>query len=52
MKTKKVVTYTAIAFAAFFLVTRPTDAADAVRGAMHTVVDAADSLALFVTKLT
>lgn len=52
MQTKKVVTYTAIAFVAFFLFTRPSDAADAVRGAMDTVVGAADSLALFFTRLT
>ncbi|MFB9251150.1 hypothetical protein ACFFWE_23160 [Sphaerisporangium melleum] len=52
VQVKKVLTYTAIAFVAFYLFTRPADAASAVRGAMDTVVNAADSLALFVARLT
>ncbi|WP_181871275.1 hypothetical protein [Sphaerisporangium album] len=52
MQVKKVLTYAAIAFVAFYLFTRPADAASAVQGAMNTVVNAADSLALFFTKLT
>jgi hypothetical protein len=52
VQVKKVLTYAAIAFVAFYLFTRPADAASAVKGAMDTVVNAADSLALFFTKLT
>jgi hypothetical protein len=52
VQVKKVVTYTAIAFVAFYLLSRPANAADAVKGAMNTVVSAADSLAQFVTALT
>ena len=52
VQVKKVLTYTAIAFVAFYLFTRPAAAADVVKGAMNTVVGAADSLAQFFTALT
>lgn len=52
MQVKKVLTYGAVAFVAFYLFTRPGDAASAVRGAMNTVFNAADSLAQFVSHLS
>jgi hypothetical protein len=51
VQVKKVVSYTAIAFVAFYLLTRPATSADAVKGAMNTLVSAADSLAQFFTAL-
>ncbi|MBG0826917.1 hypothetical protein HS041_03920 [Planomonospora sp. ID67723] len=52
MQVKKLLKYSAIAFAAFFLFKRPDDAAGAVRGALDSVYDAADSLARFVSHLS
>ncbi|ACZ91942.1 MULTISPECIES: hypothetical protein [Streptosporangium] len=52
MQVKKVLTYGGAAFVAFFLFTRPGDAANAVRGAMDTVYTAANSLAQFVSHLS
>lgn len=52
MQVKKVLTYGGIAFVAYYLLARPTDAANAVKGAFDTVVNAADSLAQFVNGLT
>ncbi|GGS73996.1 hypothetical protein GCM10010156_36170 [Planobispora rosea] len=52
VQVKKVLKYGAIAFAAFFLLKRPDDAAGAVRGALDSVFDAADSLAQFVSHLS
>ncbi|MEU4407616.1 MULTISPECIES: hypothetical protein [unclassified Streptosporangium] len=52
MQVKKVLTYGAVGFVAFFLFTRPGDAANAVKGAMDTVYTAADSLAQFVSHLS
>ncbi|MDF5756092.1 MULTISPECIES: hypothetical protein [Spongiactinospora] len=52
MQVKKVLQYTGIAFVAFYLLSRPGDAASAVRGAMNSVFTAADSLAQFVTQLS
>ncbi|GAA3423908.1 hypothetical protein ACWDTT_15260 [Streptosporangium sandarakinum] len=52
MQVKKVLTYGGIAFVAFFLFTRPGDAASTVRSAMDTVYNAADSLAQFVSHLS
>ncbi|GGM69173.1 hypothetical protein GCM10010106_14130 [Thermopolyspora flexuosa] len=52
MQVKKVLQYTGIAFVAFYLFTRPGDAASAVRGALDTVLGAADSLAQFFSALT
>lgn len=52
MQVKKVLTWAGIAFVAFYLLSRPADAANVVKGAMNTVVTAADSLASFFTHLT
>ncbi|GAA0916478.1 hypothetical protein GCM10009560_11680 [Nonomuraea longicatena] len=51
MQVKKVLTYGGIAFVAYYLFARPSDAASAVRGAFNTVFNAADSLAQFVNNL-
>ncbi|MEO3873210.1 hypothetical protein ABGB18_30715 [Nonomuraea sp. B12E4] len=51
MQVKKVLTWGGIAFVAYFLLARPADAADAVRGAFDTMFNAADSLAQFVNNL-
>jgi hypothetical protein len=52
VQVKKVLTYGGIAFVAYYLLARPTDAANAVKGAFDTVVNAADSLAQFVNSLS
>jgi len=43
---------TLIGLIAFFLFTRPTQAADAVQAAFGLVIDGADSVATFVTAAT
>ncbi|WP_204065284.1 hypothetical protein [Planobispora siamensis] len=52
MQVKTIMKYSAIGFAAFFLFKRPDDAAGAVKGALDSVFDAADSLAQFVSHLS
>ncbi|MEV1169465.1 hypothetical protein [Nonomuraea sp. NPDC049784] len=52
MQVKKILTYGGIAFVAYYLFARPSDAADAVKGAFDTVFNAADSLAQFVNSLS
>ncbi|HEX4811859.1 MAG TPA: hypothetical protein VFV66_03780 [Nonomuraea sp.] len=52
VQVKKVLTYGGIAFVAYYLLARPADAADAVKGAFDTVFNAADSLAQFVNNLS
>ncbi|MEW9550150.1 hypothetical protein [Nonomuraea sp. NPDC050783] len=52
MQVKKVLTYSGITFVAYYLLARPADAADAVKGAFDTVFNAADSLAQFVNNLS
>ncbi len=52
MQVKKVFTYGGIAFVAYYLFARPTDAAEAVRGAFDTMINGADSLAQFVNVLS
>lgn len=51
MKTKKVVLYLAIAFAVFYMYSRPTEAATAVKGVFDGIGSGAGQLAMFVTKL-
>lgn len=46
---KKIVTWLAIAFVAFYLITRPEDAADAIRGIAGFFGNAFESLIRFVT---
>lgn len=48
---KKVLTGLVIAFAAYYLVTEPEGAADAVSGAGEAVADAFDSIVTFFTEL-
>jgi hypothetical protein len=52
VQVKKVLTYGGITFVAYYLFARPSDAADAVRGAFDSMVNAADSLSQFVNGLT
>lgn len=51
MQVKKVLTYGGIAFLAYYLLARPADAANAVKGAFDMVFNAGDSLAQFVNSL-
>lgn len=48
---KKVLTGLAIAFAAFYLLTQPAGAADAIKGAAAAVGSAFESLITFLTAL-
>jgi len=48
---KKVVGWLAIAFVAFYLVTNPTGAASAVRGAGGLLTDGFDSVVTFLTNV-
>ena len=49
--TKKVVSWLAIAFVAFYLITNPDDAAGAVRGAGEIIGDGFESLIQFFTSV-
>jgi hypothetical protein len=51
VQVKKVLTYGGIAFAAYYLLARPSDAASTVKGAFDSMINAADSLAQFVNNL-
>lgn len=48
---RKVVLLVVIAFAAFYLLTQPVAAADAVRGAVDAVFDGFEQLTRFITHL-
>jgi hypothetical protein len=48
---KKVVLYVGLAFIAFYLFTRPADAAAAVNSVIDGVTSGANSLAVFVTHI-
>jgi hypothetical protein len=48
---KKVLTILAIAFAAYYLLTEPSGAADAVSGALSAVADGFESIITFFTEL-
>jgi hypothetical protein len=48
-RSKKVITYAAIAFVVFYLFTRPAQAADAVNGVFDGVLQGANQLAVFVS---
>ncbi|GAA5048806.1 hypothetical protein HNP84_000116 [Thermocatellispora tengchongensis] len=52
MQVKKVLGYSGAGFVAFLLFNRPGDAATAVKGAVETMYNAADSLARFVAHLS
>ena len=49
--TKKVVTWLVIAFVAFYLVTRPDSAADAVRGAGSLISDGFQAVITFLSSV-
>lgn len=49
---KKVALYAGLLFVAFYLFTRPTNAADAVNTVIHGVTAGANQLAVFVTQLS
>ncbi|MDP9861909.1 MULTISPECIES: hypothetical protein [Streptosporangium] len=51
MQVKKVATYVAVAFVAFYLFTKPAEAANAVNGVFDGIVRGADQLALFFTRV-
>ncbi|MEU0516329.1 hypothetical protein [Streptosporangium sp. NPDC006007] len=51
MQVKKVATYVAVAFVAFYLFTKPAEAASAVNGVFAGIVKGADQLALFFTRV-
>jgi hypothetical protein len=51
MQVKKVITYVAIAFVVFYLFTRPDQAADAVRGVFDGIVQGANQLATFFSRV-
>ncbi|WP_327048655.1 hypothetical protein OG320_12685 [Microbispora sp. NBC_01189] len=49
---KKILKWTVIVAVAFYLITRPTDAAHTVHGALNGMINAADSMAQFFASLT
>ncbi|MEV7967604.1 hypothetical protein AB0O34_16695 [Sphaerisporangium sp. NPDC088356] len=51
MKTKKVLLYLVIAFAVFYVYSRPAEAATAVRGMATGISSGAGQLAMFFSKL-
>ncbi|MEU9836796.1 hypothetical protein AB0D67_35105 [Streptosporangium sp. NPDC048047] len=51
MQVKKILTYVAIAFVAFYLFTKPAQAADAVNGVFDGIIRGADQLAVFFTRV-
>lgn len=51
MNPKKLMTWGAIAFVAFYLLTSPQDSADLVRGAVGNLGTAAEKMAQFVQSL-
>ncbi|WP_171074097.1 hypothetical protein [Nonomuraea basaltis] len=48
---KKPLMYVGIAFAVFYLFSRPAQAADAVNGLLNSIFTGADQLAVFATKV-
>ncbi|MBG0817431.1 hypothetical protein [Planomonospora sp. ID82291] len=51
MQVKKIATYAAVAFVAFYLFSRPAEAASAVNGVFDGIIQGADRLALFFTNV-
>ncbi|MFC4585572.1 hypothetical protein [Sphaerisporangium corydalis] len=51
MKTKKVLTYLAVGFAAFYMYSRPTESATAVKGMFTGLGSGAGQLAMFFSNL-
>jgi hypothetical protein len=51
MKSKKVLVYLAVAFAVFYLYSRPAEAATAVRGILDGIGSGASQLSLFFSQL-
>jgi hypothetical protein len=52
VQVKKILKWSAIGLVGFYLLSRPADAADTVRGAMTGVVSAATSVSQFFARLT
>ena len=52
VQAKKLIKWGAIAVAAFYLVSKPADAAQTVHGAFNGLVTAGNSMAQFFAKLT
>jgi hypothetical protein len=52
VQVKKILKWGAVALVAFYLLSRPHDAADTVTGAVTGVMNAADSVAQFFARLT
>lgn len=48
---KKPLMYAAIAFAAFYLLSKPANAADAVNGALDGIMHGANQLSVFFSKV-
>jgi hypothetical protein len=51
MNVKKVLTYVAVAFVIFYLLTRPADAATAVKNMLGGITTGAERLSAFFTSL-
>jgi len=51
-RAKKIALYVGLAFVVFYLFTRPANAAEAVNGVIDGVINGADQLALFLTKIS
>ncbi|GAA0923740.1 hypothetical protein [Nonomuraea longicatena] len=51
MQVKKVATYVGVAFVAFYLFTKPTQAAAAVNGVFDGIINGANQLALFFSSV-
>ena len=51
MQVKKVITYVAVAFVVFYLFTRPAQAADAVNGVFDGILQGANQLAVFFSRV-
>lgn len=51
MRNRKILTWAAIAFAAFYLFTRPAAAAGAVKGAFGQIMHGAHQVGVFVTNV-
>lgn len=52
VQVKKIFKWSALGLVAFYLLSRPADAADTVRGAMTGVVNVADNMAQFFARVT
>lgn len=51
MQVKKVITYVAVAFVVFYLLTQPANAAAAVNGVFDGIINGANQLAVFFSRV-